>query len=294
MLYTLNTSVWTDPFSAEEHEKAMEALEKGQVLYFPSLPFNVRQEEKRLLAPSVLKGKSKNVSFDPRKNELKRTACSGEKALLLKNMMSRFADRSTLLLETLLPQYRDALIQGRTSYRPVEVEKRASSLVKDDTRLHVDAFPATPNGGKRILRVFTNINPYNQSRHWNLGEPFEEMVRYFLPTLRSPVLGTRKLLSLLKLTKSYRSLYDHYMLALHDQMKLDNAYQTKVKKTSVHFPPGTTWAVMTDCVSHAALRGQFILEQTFHLPVSAMQDPKQSPLFVLERVLEKSLIEPVA
>ena len=30
---------------------------------------------------------------------------------------------------------------------------------KDDTRLHVDSFPATPSGGRRILRVFSNVNP---------------------------------------------------------------------------------------------------------------------------------------
>ena len=34
----------------------------------------------------------------------------------------------------------------------------------------------------------------------------------------------------------------------------------------------------TDQVSHAAMAGQYQLEQTFLLPVEAMSDPERSPL----------------
>lgn len=162
--------------------------------------------------------------------------------------------------------------------------------MKDDTRLHVDAFPATPNQGKRILRVFSNINPSGTPRVWHLGEPFEEVVKHFLPTLRKPWFGVRTLLSLLKITKTYRSLYDHYMLMLHDEMKKSEDYQNKVKKTIMAFPAGSTWIVMTDAVSHAALSGQFLLEQTFYLPVAKMNQPEHSPLKTLEHYLKRSLI----
>jgi hypothetical protein len=42
----------------------------------------------------------------------------------------------------------------------------------------------------------------------------------------------------------------------------------------------------TDQVSHAAMSGQYQLEQTFYLPVAAMIDESRSPLRVLERLEE--------
>ena len=59
-----------------------------------------------------------------------------------------------------------------TSYRPFEVDQRKLSWRRDDTRLHVDAFPSNPIGEKRILRIFRNINPDGQPRHWRVGEDF--------------------------------------------------------------------------------------------------------------------------
>jgi hypothetical protein len=41
--------------------------------------------------------------------------------------------------------------------------------------MHVDNFPSTPTRGKRILRVFTNVNPSGRARVWRMGEPFEQM-----------------------------------------------------------------------------------------------------------------------
>jgi hypothetical protein len=39
------------------------------------------------------------------------------------------------------------------------------------------------------------------------------------------------------------------------------------------------------------MSGQFMLEQTFHLPLAAMADPAKSPLRVLERVVGRRLVE---
>jgi len=43
-------------------------------------------------------------------------------------------------------------------------------------------------------------------------------------------------------------------------------------------------------VSHAAMAGQYQLEQTFLLPVSAMQQPERSPLRILERIKKRALV----
>jgi hypothetical protein len=79
------------------------------------------------------------------------------------------------------------------------------------------------------------------------------------------------------------------MLGIHDRMKADQRYQTKAAQTALEIPPGATWACFTDSVSHAAMSGQFAFEQTFYLPVEAMQDPSRSPLRVLERLTGRPL-----
>ena len=87
----------------------------------------------------------------------------------------------------------------------------------------------------------------------------------------------------LKLTRGHRTAYDHYMLQLHNSMKADVNYQKKAQQETILFPPGSTWIVYTDRVSHAAMAGQYLFEQTFHLPVQAMHDEKLSPLRILEK-----------
>ena len=72
-------------------------------------------------------------------------------------------------------------------------------------------------------------------------------------------------------------------------MKADLAYQAQAPQSRHEFMPGDTWLVFTDQVSHAAMDGQYALEQTFYLPVHAMRDPSRSPLRVLERLLERRL-----
>jgi len=81
----------------------------------------------------------------------------------------------------LFPTYEGSLETRLVSFRPVGVEGRAASARKDDARLHVDAFASRPNQGKRILRVFANLNPRGHPRVWNVGEPFEDFARRFLP-----------------------------------------------------------------------------------------------------------------
>jgi len=67
------------------------------------------------------------------------------------------------------------------------------------------------------------------------------------------------------------------MLQLHDRMKEDAAYQKTAPQTAFDFRP-VAWMAFTDAVSHAAMREQYQLEQTFLLPVGAMLDEQQSPL----------------
>jgi hypothetical protein len=119
----------------------------------------------------------------------------------------------------------------------VEIAERASSWRKDDTRLHVDAFPSSPVQGNRILRVFSNVNPHGQSRTWLLGESFENVAHRHLPSLRGPLWGASLLLTSLGVTKGRRSAYDHFMLHIHDRMKADAHYQADVSESCTSFAP---------------------------------------------------------
>jgi hypothetical protein len=79
------------------------------------------------------------------------------------------------------------------------------------------------------------------------------------------------------------------MLQLHDLMKADFQYQSEINHTTYDFPAGSTWMTFTDQVSHAVMTGQYLLEQTFYLPVASMMDQSKSPLRVLERLTGQKL-----
>jgi 3-deoxy-D-manno-oct-2-ulosonic acid (Kdo) hydroxylase len=287
-LFELETTRWNDAFTAQSRRQALQALEDGQVLYFPRLGFSIADAESRFLSP-VTVGKSKNVSFDIATGKLAGSSHRDSAAEPLRLMMARFASQSSDLLSNLLPHYRTGLIPGRTSFRPVEVAGRSTSWRKDDTRLHIDSFPSSPVRDKRILRIFSNVNPHGQGRLWRLGDSFESVAQRFLPSLSRPVWGSSGILRALRITKSRRSAYDHFMLQLHDLMKADQAYQSNVTQLAQDFPPGSTWMAFTDQVSHAAMSGQYLLEQTFYLPVGSMLDPSKSPLRILERLTNWTL-----
>jgi hypothetical protein len=207
----------------------------------------------------------------------------------LRRFMGRFSDAAAGLADRMLPRYRGRLQRGRASFRPAEVAGRATSWRKDDTRLHVDSFPASPVQGRRILRLFANVNPQGRARSWRVGEAFEALAARFAPSLSPPVPGTSALLHLLRVTRSRRTDYDALMLQLHDRMKEDAAYQANAPQRAVEFPAGTAWMAFTDQVSHAAMSGQYQLEQTFLLPLEAMLDENGAPLRVLERLKGRRL-----
>jgi len=279
---------WDPALPAAEQAAAIDKLESGAVLYFPRLPFVLLAQEHRYLSPQWCGPGSKNISLDPATGAVRGAQGNAGDLQALAAMIARFSRSALALADALFPVYRGAFTQARTSFRPVEVETRETSWRKDDRRLHVDAFPSRPNHGERILRVFSNVNP-TEPRQWIVGEPFEKVAEQFMPKLPRPLPGSAPLLAALRITKGGRSEYDHIMLQLHDRMKADAAYQEKSPQQRFAFPPGSTWVVFSDQVSHAVLHGQYLLEQTLHLPVSGMQDPARAPLRVLERLTGRSL-----
>jgi hypothetical protein len=233
-------------------------------------------------------GRAKNISFEG--DAIKGARGSAEDLAALAAMVGRFARDAGALVAALFPRYAPHVKRARTSYRPHRATGRKVSWRKDDARLHVDAFPSRPNRGERILRVFCNVNPAGEPRVWRVGEPFEAMAARLLPRLRVQWPGEAALLHALRVTKTPRSGYDHLMLGLHDAAKADAEYQRGSPQQEARFAPGTTWICFSDQVMHAAMDGQYMLEQTIHLPLAALYEPQRSPLAVLERLTARALV----
>lgn len=293
ILQEIHTAHWETAFSEHQKHEAIEAIEGGKIILLPELSFDLLPEERTFFTSDLSDTKAKNISFNILNDTVRGTTCQGSQVEHLKAMMKRYALYTTSLLDALFPSYSQAIQIGRTSFRPIEIFGRIpKSYRKDDTRLHVDAFPMSPTQGKRIFRVFTNINPHGKERIWHVGEPFLEVAKKFLPTVKKSWFGRSTILNALNLTKSYCTEYDYAMLQIHNNMKGSQNYQKTAPKCEIRFSPHSTWIVQTDSVTHAALAGQHVLEQTFYLPIHVMAKPQLSPLRILEKLSNRSLVNP--
>jgi hypothetical protein len=263
---------------------AADALERGSLLHF-----ELTSEELRLVAGGVAVAKGKNISLEPGARDPVGLAPGDAAAPAVAGMMSRFSDFARRLALAIAPDYQAAMTTGRTSFRPVETSGRSvADWRADDTRLHTDAFPATPVGGRRVLRVFANIDPEGRPRLWRVGGSFEALASGYLPQIPRPSAIHAAVLYLRRKTRGRRSPYDHYMLQLHDLAKSDRAFQANPCQQVISFGR-SVWMVFSDQVPHAAMSGRNAVETTFYLPPSAQRHPELSPLAVLERLTGQRL-----
>jgi hypothetical protein len=251
--------------------------------------FALVDAERALLAADLGDGRAKNISLAPGA-QVRGSATNARQAEGLQSLLARYARWAHELVARLAPEYAESLQTGRTSYRPRAVDQAPKSVRKDDRRLHVDAFASQPTGGRRILRVFTNIDPQGRPRVWRTGEAFEHHARHWVGKFHPPLPGASWALKTLGVTKGARAGYDWAMLALHDAAKLDEAYQRSAPAHEIAFPVGTSWIVYTDAVVHSAISGQGALEQTFYLPLAAMAVPEAAPARILERLTGRALV----
>jgi 3-deoxy-D-manno-oct-2-ulosonic acid (Kdo) hydroxylase len=282
---TLDLFSWETAPAAAEQRRCREDLEAGRVVVLPGLDFTLHEGEKRFLSGDWSDERSKNISWDAERNELSGVLQRGADLADLADLtvlLSRYRAAAERLVSALVPEYAVHLETARTSLRTAAVEERAQRGPKDDRLLHVDAFPSRPMGGRRILRVFSNVG--SVPRVWRIGEPFARAAARLFPSLRSPASFKAAALAALGVTRGRRSPYDHAMLALHDALKAEDRGGRATPAATFAFPPGSTWIAFTDQVLHAAVAGRCLLEQTFHIPVQAMAEPASSPLRVLERL----------
>jgi len=261
-------------------------LERDGVLVLGTEPFQLRPGELALTQRQWGDGRSKNWSYNPQTRELDGVVAGGEAITALRDLMSRYACWARGLIKDYFPAYDDTLEPGRTSLRPRSVQDEPPiSRRKDDRSLHLDAFTSQPVRGRRILRLFCNIDPSGAARAWAIADGgFEDFARRFRSRARRLLPGEAAILEGLALTKCRRTDYDQIMLTMHDAAKRDRDYQRTAPRRFVSFPAGCTWLAFTDQTPHAAVSGQCALEQTFYVPVEALADPAHSPLRSLERL----------
>ncbi len=288
-IQSISVDHWKPNIPSDGGIELARKLESGGVLFLPRLSFDLEPEEQKFLDSRWLEGKTKNLSLEKEEALIQGALGSESELEGLGKMVGRFRTNAIHLVRTLFPSYVAGLRPGRTSYRPAQVENRKTSWRKDDSRLHVDAFPSRPTQGERILRLFANIHPAGSPRVWRVGEPFEDLCHRMLPRVSRPWPGSAWCLAALGITKTRRSEYDHLMLGLHDEMKRDTDYQRDCPQIQFDFPPDSTWLCFSDQTSHAAMSGQYMLEQTFHLPMRSLYVPELSPLRVLERLTGRKL-----
>jgi hypothetical protein len=286
-IVSLDLTRWQATPDSATQQSAIRALEGGGVLLLPHLAFELAPEERHFLSPVWSDARAKNISLEG--GAIKGARGEAKDLAALARMVERFAACAGGLVATLFPRYAPYVKRARSSFRPQPAVGRTLSWRKDDSRLHIDAFPSRPNHGERILRVFSNVNPA-ADRVWRVGDEFAPMAQTFLPRIARQLPGSPELLALLHVTKGVRSEYDHLMLGLHDNAKADLEYQKNCPQQTVRFPSGSTWLCFTDQVMHAAVSGQHMLEQTIHLPIAALYDPESSPLAILQRICGRRLL----
>jgi hypothetical protein len=272
-------------------------LEAGDILFFPETPIAIPQEDLEFLIGHRQVGGTyhKNIAYRPLEDRITgfdtQDTSTAER---LQAIMRRYSGDVVGFLHNFLSPYQGRWKVDYASYRPEEEQSRDLALRKRNDLLHTDAFPTRPTHGDRILRFFNNINP-SGTRNWITTETFDVLVEQMrngklnggaipLPSTMdtSPIkralagLGAGKLVPSLK-----RSPYDQFMMRFHNYMKENSQFQQNCPKQHWEFPPGSSWIVYTDMVSHAVLSGQFALEQTLIVSRQAMVTPEKSPYGVL-------------
>jgi hypothetical protein len=270
-------------------------LERGQILFFPQSPVELPQKDQDFLLAQkqVDAAYHKNIAYRPQENRVtglvKRTREDRERML---RIMGQFSSGVRKFLARLLVPYAPKWRMDYASFRPQEEQNRQLKTTSRNDLLHVDAFPTRPTNGDRILRFFVNINP-EAPRLWVTADSFEVIFGKYgqesglLPGLqpsswRQMKRRVKRWGASLGLPVVDRSPYDEFMMGFHHYLKRNNRFQSTEGKYKWEFAPNSSWMVFTDQVPHAALSGQFALEQTLIISKDSLLLPGQAPLSVLE------------
>lgn len=266
-----------------------QVLERNELISFTNCPFPLpsADELKFLLTQRTARLGHKDISFDPATGRLsgyREKVQSGRGRL--KEVMIAFSESVTTWLKSAVPLYAGGLIKDRVTLRTQEEATRALRLTARNDLLHIDNFPTRPTFGRRILRVYVNINP-NEPQVWAVSEPFPDLLARFMAGHPVPTQSVKEWIApspgVLQLFggRAGRSTYDAFMLRLHHFLKESEPFQTQAARKVCTFAPGSAWMLFSDGLAHAQLRGRFALEHSFFVPSECLVRPAESPVSVL-------------
>jgi hypothetical protein len=265
-------------------------LERGDVIHFLACPFPLPEGDDRLfLRQQRLTGRHKAISWDPATDRTSGFPAPEAEAQRLRRLLADFAAASSAWLAGAVPRYAGQLRSDRVGLHVEEEATRRLRLTSRNDLLHVDAFPSRPTDGRRILRLFVNID-VTDPRVWVTSDPFPALLERFGRLVGLPAPGADRLTSQLgrKVLGVFRpgrqpSAYDQFMRRLHHFLKANERFQDRCRKRLWTFGPGAAWLAFTDTVSHAVLRGRFALEHTFFVAPGALVLPELSPPVLLQQ-----------
>jgi hypothetical protein len=283
-----------------ESEALARRLEEGRILFFRRSPVAMRAEDRDFLLSRRQGGGRlhKNIAYRPGGARVTGATGTREEVERLGRILRAWSRESLEFLARRFPRYARSWHVDYASFRPIEEHGRRLSHTDRNDLMHVDAFPTRPTHGNRILRFFTNIS--DRPREWISGGTFDRLAeRYAVGSgildeaVRARPSAGDRLLRALGARRSLPSPYDAFMLRFHDYLKNNAEFQAG-EREPISFPPGSSWMVLTDMVSHAVLSGQFALEQTVILARASLASPERAPIAILERLAGRALADTAA
>jgi hypothetical protein len=277
----------SDPTATSDVPLAPDALERDDLIAFPSCPFNLpppgQLEFLRRQEPAAFG--HKDVSYDPATGRVSglRSAHPAETRRLT-DVLAQFSAEATVWVKSAFPPYAGDLARDRVTLRTAEEATRALRLTARNDLLHIDNFPTRPSNGRRILRLAVNIHP-TDPQVWATSERFPQLLARFAGQYRVPArtaeewtAAAQPVIRLFTAGRIGRSAYDALMLRLHHFLKEEDQFQAHAARRVWTFPPGSVWVLFADGVAHAQLRGRFVLEHSFFVPRKCLIRPDESPL----------------
>src|SRR5712691_3929451 len=252
---------------ASEHDSGelwTEALERGRIVRFARPPFELPAPGeldflREGLAPFL---ERKNVSYYPEAERLTGLRGPAEVRRRAQAILRQHSRRLRGFLERAMPWFTHGWQPGTSSFRPLEVQGRNLSAHASNELVHVDAGAYGATHGDRILRFFVNVNP-ERERVWSA---VVRAGRHAIPVLR--VIESAP--------------YDRAMRRFHNWMKDTPSFQRSQEGLrEISFAPFQAWMVLTDGVSHASIRGQHALVDTFLVPLANCRLAAETPYRIL-------------
>ena len=284
MLHEADLGEWAD------------ALERGRIVHFGRCPLPLPSlEEQELLREGLGPFlRRKNVSYYPGADKLTGLRAPAAVIERAKAVLRAHSERVRAFLQREMPGFTRGWTPGTSSFRPLEEEGRNLLSHASNELIHVDAGAYGATHGDRILRFFVNLNPARE-RVWISKGTFEELFARHGTEAGvgkgplEPAVPERALSGLLSVLQRPfpmarvldTSPYDRRMRRFHNWMKDTPAFQEPPHER-ISFAPFSSWMVLTDGVSHACVRGQHALVDTFLVPLRNCQ--RKAPYHLLAGV----------